>query len=105
MRRQCRAERRPPAFFAAKAPRSSSDRASPRKRSTAFFFSSFTHRYRSLLDLRCKSDRHPWAEGLVRLDQVLANEKVFSVVLTPSHDKHHRNHPHLDGAAYTVDGT
>jgi hypothetical protein len=42
---------------------------------------------------------------LRRLTRRLYDEKVFSVVLTPSYDKHHRNHPHLDGAAYTVDGT
>jgi hypothetical protein len=30
---------------------------------------------------------------------------VFNVVLTPSYDAHHRNHLHLDGAAYNVDGT
>jgi hypothetical protein len=30
---------------------------------------------------------------------------VFSVVLTPSFDSHHKNHLHLDGAAYSVDGT
>jgi hypothetical protein len=38
--------------------RSSLPSVSPRKRSTAFFFGSFTHRYRSLLDLLRKSDRH-----------------------------------------------
>ena len=64
IRRQCRAESRPPAFFAASARRSSSASARPRKRSIAFFFGSFTHRYRSLLDLRRKSDRHARAEGL-----------------------------------------
>jgi hypothetical protein len=35
----------------------------------------------------------------------LYDEQVFSVVLTPSYDAHHRNHFHLDGAPYTVDGT
>jgi hypothetical protein len=28
-----------------------------------------------------------------------------SKMLTPSFDRHHRNHLHLDGAAYTLDGT
>ena len=42
---------------------------------------------------------------LRRLTRRLYDEHVFSVVLTPSYDKHHRNHLHLDGAAYTVDGT
>lgn len=32
-------------------------------------------------------------------------EQVFTVVLTPSYDKHHKNHLHLDGAGYSVDGT
>jgi hypothetical protein len=45
------------------------------------------------------------ARFLRRLTRRLYDEKVFSVVLTPSYDKHHRNHLHLDGAAYTVDGT
>jgi len=27
------------------------------------------------------------------------------VVLTPSFDRHHKNHLHLDGAPYTMDGT
>jgi hypothetical protein len=26
-------------------------------------------------------------------------------VLTPSFDSHHKNHLHLDGAPYSVDGT
>jgi hypothetical protein len=42
---------------------------------------------------------------LRRLARRLYDEHVFSVVLTPSYDKHHRNHLHLDGAAYMVDGT
>jgi hypothetical protein len=42
---------------------------------------------------------------LRRLTRRLYDEQVFSVVLTPSYDKHHRNHLHLDGAAYSVDGT
>jgi hypothetical protein len=45
------------------------------------------------------------AEFLRRLTRRLYDEKVFSVVLTPSFDKHHHNHLHLDGAPYTVDGT
>jgi hypothetical protein len=35
----------------------------------------------------------------------LYDEQVFSVVLTPSYNADHRNHLHLDGAAYFVDGT
>jgi hypothetical protein len=42
---------------------------------------------------------------LRRLTRRLYDEQVFSVVLTPSYDQHHKNHLHLDGAAYTVDGT
>ena len=45
------------------------------------------------------------AQFLRRLTRRLYDEKVFSVVLTPSFDSHHKNHLHLDGAAYTVDGT
>ncbi|HVY36894.1 MAG TPA: extensin family protein [Polyangia bacterium] len=47
----------------------------------------------------------PASQFLRRLTRRLFDEKVFSVVLTPSYDKHHKNHLHLDGAAYTVDGT
>jgi hypothetical protein len=42
---------------------------------------------------------------LRRLTRRLYDEQVFSVVLTPAYDRHHRNHLHLDGAAYSVDGT
>lgn len=35
----------------------------------------------------------------------LVDERVFSVVLTPSFDRVHRNHFHLDMARYLVDGT
>ncbi len=42
---------------------------------------------------------------LRRVTRRLLDEKVFSVVLTPSFDRHHRNHLHLDGSAYTLDGT
>ena len=45
------------------------------------------------------------AQFLRRLARRLYDEKVFSVVLTPSFDAHHKNHLHLDGAPYTVDGT
>jgi len=45
------------------------------------------------------------AQFLRRLTRRLYDEQVFTVVLTPSYDKHHKNHLHLDGAAYTVDGT
>jgi hypothetical protein len=45
------------------------------------------------------------AQFLRRLTRRLYDEKVFSVVLTPSFDAHHKNHLHLDGAAYSVDGT
>jgi len=45
------------------------------------------------------------AQFLRRLTRRLYDEKVFSVVLAPSYDAHHKNHLHLDGAAYTVDGT
>jgi len=47
----------------------------------------------------------PAARFLRRLTRRLYDEQVFSVVLTPSYDRHHRNHLHLDGAAYSVDGT
>ena len=47
----------------------------------------------------------PASKFLRRLTRRLYDEKVFSVVLTPSYDHHHKNHLHLDGAAYTVDGT
>jgi hypothetical protein len=47
----------------------------------------------------------PAARFLRRLTRRLYDEQVFSVVLTPSYDHHHRNHLHLDGAAYSVDGT
>jgi hypothetical protein len=47
----------------------------------------------------------PASQFLRRLTRRLYDEKVFSVVLTPSYDKHHKNHLHLDGAAYNVDGT
>jgi hypothetical protein len=47
----------------------------------------------------------PAARFLRRLTRRLYDEQVFSVVLTPSYDAHHRNHLHLDGAPYTVDGT
>jgi hypothetical protein len=47
----------------------------------------------------------PAAKFLRRLTRRLYDEKIFSVVLTPSYDKHHKNHLHLDGAAYSVDGT
>ena len=45
------------------------------------------------------------AQFLRRLTRRLYDEHVFSVVLTPSFDSHHKNHLHLDGAAYSVDGT
>jgi hypothetical protein len=45
------------------------------------------------------------AQFLRSLTRRLYDEKVFSVVLTPSYDSHHKNHLHLDGAAYSVDGT
>ena len=47
----------------------------------------------------------PASQFLRRLTRRLYDEHVFSVVLTPSYDRHHKNHLHLDGAAYTVDGT
>jgi hypothetical protein len=47
----------------------------------------------------------PAAAFLRALTRRLFDEQVFSVVLTPSYDRHHRNHLHLDGAAYSVDGT
>jgi hypothetical protein len=49
--------------------------------------------------------RSPAAQFLRRLTRRLYDEHVFSVVLTPSYDKHHKNHLHLDGADYSVDGT
>jgi hypothetical protein len=33
------------------------------------------------------------------------DEDIFSVVLTPAFNRHHRNHLHLDMARYRVDGT
>ena len=47
----------------------------------------------------------PAATFLRKLTRRLYDEQIFTVVLTPSYDKHHRNHLHLDGAPYTVDGT
>jgi hypothetical protein len=47
----------------------------------------------------------PAARFLRRLTRRLYDEQIFSVVLTPSYDSHHRNHLHLDGANYMVDGT
>jgi len=47
----------------------------------------------------------PASRFLRRLTRRLYDEQVFSVVLTPSYDRHHKNHLHLDGAAYAVDGT
>lgn len=47
----------------------------------------------------------PAAQFLRRLTRRLYDEQIFSVVLTPSFDSHHKNHFHFDGAAYTVDGT
>jgi hypothetical protein len=47
----------------------------------------------------------PASQFLRRLTRRLYDEQIFSVVLTPSYDKHHKNHLHLDGAAYSVDGT
>jgi hypothetical protein len=47
----------------------------------------------------------PGARFLRQLTRRLYDEGVFSVVLTPSFDSHHKNHLHLDGAPYTVDGT
>jgi hypothetical protein len=52
-----------------------------------------------------KPAARPAAQFLRRLTRRLYDEKVFSVVLTPSYDRHHKNHLHLDGAAYSVDGT
>jgi hypothetical protein len=45
------------------------------------------------------------ARFLRRLTRRLYDENVFTVVLTPSFDRHHKNHLHLDGAPYTMDGT
>jgi hypothetical protein len=42
---------------------------------------------------------------LRRLTRRLFDQHIFNVVLTPSYDSHHKNHLHLDGAAYIVDGT
>ncbi len=47
----------------------------------------------------------PASQFLRRLTRRLYDEQIFSVVLTPSYDHHHKNHLHLDGAAYSVDGT
>lgn len=47
----------------------------------------------------------PASRFLRKVARRLYDEGVFSVVLTPSYDAHHRNHFHLDGAPYQVDGT
>jgi len=47
----------------------------------------------------------PTALFLRRLTRRLYDEQIFSVVLTPSYDRHHHNHLHLDAAPYSVDGT
>jgi hypothetical protein len=52
-----------------------------------------------------KTTTSPAALFLRSLTRRLYDEQVFSVVLTPSYDHHHKNHLHLDGAAYSVDGT
>jgi hypothetical protein len=52
-----------------------------------------------------KAAARPASLFLRRLTRRLYDEKVFSVVLTPSYDSHHKNHLHLDGAEYSVDGT
>jgi hypothetical protein len=52
-----------------------------------------------------KPARNAAAQFLRRLTRRLYDEQIFSVVLTPSFDAHHRNHLHLDGAPYTLDGT
>jgi len=46
----------------------------------------------------------PAGRFLRRLGHRLYDEAVFSVVLTPSFDRRHHNHFHLDGASYRVDG-
>ncbi|MEM9463314.1 MAG: extensin family protein [Myxococcota bacterium] len=45
------------------------------------------------------------ARFLQQVARRLYDERVFSVVLTPSFDRAHRNHFHLDMARYLVDGT
>jgi len=49
--------------------------------------------------------KKPAALFLRSLARRLYDEDVFQVVLTPSFDRHHHNHFHLDGASYRVDGT
>ena len=56
-------------------------------------------------DAASDSQLKPAALFLRRLTRRLFDEQIFSVVLTPSYDRHHRNHLHLDGAPYIVDGT
>ncbi len=46
----------------------------------------------------------PAGRFLRRLGRRLYDEGVFSVVLTPSFDRRHHNHFHVDGAPYFVDG-
>jgi hypothetical protein len=46
----------------------------------------------------------PAGRFLRRLGRRLYDEAVFPVVLTPSFDRRHHNHFHLDGASYSVDG-
>ncbi len=49
-----------------------------------------------------KNDSQRFLKAVARR---LFDERVFSVVLTPSFDAAHRNHFHLDMARYIVDGT
>lgn len=61
----------------------------------------------SVLEHYAKSDEEPRtkkAKFLRAVARRLYDERVFSVVLTPSFDRAHRNHFHLDLARYSVDG-
>jgi len=61
----------------------------------------------SVLDHYAKSDTEPKtakAKFLRAVARRLYDERVFAVVLTPSFDRAHRNHFHLDMARYRVDG-
>lgn len=61
----------------------------------------------SVLEHYTKSDEEPRtkkAKFLRAVARRLYDDRVFSVVLTPSFDRAHRNHFHLDLARYSVDG-
>ena len=51
---------------------------------------------------------HPATDAALALRAILCetvDARLFNVVLTPNYNRPHKNHFHLDGAAYSVDGT